>query len=128
MIVIRTPIFSCASSNDHRTWYDLSCDENGKLNIGLVNFGGEALGVAATQHDVAKGVADAQFAHGWPMENGERIAIMATLDGVIEYIPETKLNGVYQAHLGFYDPVTDTLDLLEFIDDHEGCVVLAQSN
>ena len=44
----------------------------------------------------------------------ETHVLAVTLDRQVEWVPISKQKPVYWAHLGFWDPATDTLRLLEF--------------
>lgn len=41
------------------------------------------------------------------------------LDGVLEFVPQSKQKPVYYAHLAFVDPVSGDADVLAFVDEDE---------
>ncbi len=47
----------------------------------------------------------------------DEIHVLAeTLDGDLEFVPESQQRETYYAHLGWYDPATGEWTLLEFVD------------
>lgn len=49
------------------------------------------------------------------------------LDGQLEFVPQSKQQPVYYAHLAFVDPVSGDADVLAFVDEGEHKVTAADS-
>lgn len=49
----------------------------------------------------------------------EKHVLALRLDGVLEFVPQSKQQPVYYAHLAFVDPVSGDADVLAFVDEAE---------
>lgn len=126
--VARQPIASNASIDAPYLWYDLAVDEDSGVLAVAGNYKGDTLPsasldiMAATQaHRKAYESDSSAFTRS------RRLALMTLLeDGSLVAIPEQDLAGEYLAHMGFYDPVTDVLTLLQFVDQDTGATSSAE--
>lgn len=50
----------------------------------------------------------------------EEHVLAVTTEGEIDFVPRSEQRAVYYAHLAWYDPETDELDVLEFADPTTG--------
>lgn len=107
MKTMMIPFYSGATIDDHRPWYDMSVEErsdNVVLTIADGSRRGEPTPLKGRRLEVSKAV-------------DELMRIVITLDDEFAAVPDSKYAGEYHIYLGEYDPVTDTLMLLDFIDD-----------
>lgn len=114
MIVERRPIYSSASLDRDEPWYNLACTTRGVLTIGAdANRRKGVSPLAGSRTSLNTLIASAQTRAVAP---GEVVLIAITEDDelVVETLSEHQ--GIYHAHLGYYDPATDTLTLLEFLE------------
>lgn len=106
--IIRVPIASASAIDDPRPWVDIALD-GPMLNLDRANVGGRDLGrlVPTQTLDAAKarGVTDEM-----PM------VLIIDLDEQTRWVREDEQPPECIAHLGWYDPASDTLRLLEFVE------------
>lgn len=127
MEITRREIKSVAAEEDARPWLDLDIATSGQLEIGAANIDGARLPAENSSHDIAKLVADTQKSPAINDGRSTRIAIMMTLAHEVVAIWEGDLEGTYLAHLGFYEPATDSLEMIEFVDEATGMKTQAQA-
>ena len=111
--VKRIPIISDARVETSFPWFDLEIDGTGRLRINDAN------GLSATRPETrAKEIALKKRFPAFvvaPDVMNEQHVLAITLNGDLEFVPFSKQRPEYYAHLGWYDPSTDTWELLQFI-------------
>lgn len=118
MNIIRTPITSCGRVYDARPWYVFALTVAAKLTIAQANRKGQASPLLNASVDLPTVMQFAASHAVTPLGPTDRIALMITLADQLVALPERELAGEYHAHLGFYTPATDTLELLQFFEGH----------
>lgn len=119
MITTRIKVQSCREVADHRAWFDIAVSVAGQLSVDAANYKGSQLLAKRVLVDAL--TPSVQRATRGPVGD-ELPEIMVTamrLDGVIETVPASQQLPVYLAHLAFYDPSSDELQVVEFVDEHD---------
>lgn len=99
-----TPIRSNPDPTDPHPWFKFNVDVAGKKVTFTEANGRPALGNIVKSH-----VIDLN-----PGKATERHVLAVTEDGIVEFVPESEQRPVYYAHLAWYDPTTQTLEVLDF--------------
>ncbi len=117
--VIRKPIKSDRLEDDPRPWFDLSWDMDsiqvgsGNSCFGLAQKGNHPRpinrGICQRYNGELEDVRGLKYAE-------QHWVFCMLMDGEYAFMPGNELPPILMAHLGIYDPVTDTLTLLEFVD------------
>lgn len=123
MNIQRIPIRSGAALGDDRPWYAFTVSPAGELAFTSANRRGEVSPLQGRAFDlpamIAAAIGDSDRAMVAVDVQDELVAIaipklVIPEDGTPPVIPAPI---ELHAHLGWYDRATDTLDLLEFVDD-----------
>lgn len=102
----RIQIRSSSNPDDPRPWFEYAVDIAGKKVTFTKANGRPAMASIVKDHAIA-------FKPG---KLNERHVLAVTEDGVVEFVPVSEQRPVYYAHLAWYDPTTQTLEILEFTE------------
>lgn len=118
MIVRRIPIRSVNRLASLMPWYDLAVNSAGRISMSYGHHRGVIMQDARSAprgFDVAavKASVQADYDAAYPIHWELRLL----MDNSIVFEKASVRRGEIMAHLAFYDPGSDTLEVLEFYDD-----------
>lgn len=123
MTVRARPIKSCADRDCPRPWVEYADFKvkPGGIECKIVRCSGPAASPECKTVDAAK---ERALEKVWSFTYDltaltEPHVLALTLDGQLEFVPQSKQKPVYYAHLAFVDPVSGDADVLLFVDEGE---------
>jgi len=116
MPIKRIPIRSVDDPNNPKPWFEMDLDE-ASMSLRIRKANGLSRALAGVSPRAEQALVKTHPLQLNPQARDEIHALAVTLDGSLEFVPMSKQRPVYYAHLGFYDPRTDTWELLEFVPE-----------
>lgn len=107
------PITSSSDPENAFPWFEFTLDiPGGSVTFTKANGLSIATGKAPPQAE--SGLLKAHSIALSSTKPNEVHVLAVTMDGAVEFVPESEQKPIYYAHLAWYDPTTDELTVLEF--------------
>ena len=129
MTVRARPIRSCADGDCPRPFVEYTDFKvkPGGIELAIARCSGPAASAECKTVDAAKERAlEKVWSFTYDLTAPTELHVLALrLDGQLEFVPQSKQQPVYYAHLAFVDPVSGDADVLAFVDEDEHKVAAA---